>query len=488
MDPQKYETVIGLEIHAQLRTKTKLFCGCSTEFGKTPNSLTCAVCLGLPGALPVLNAEAAAMAVKLALAVHARIRPCSQFSRKNYFYPDLPKGYQITQYRYPLAEDGWLHIDGGGLAKRIGIERINLEEDAGKSIHDGFPDSEEKTSLDFNRSGVPLIEIVGRPDLASPSEAVEFLQTLRTTLQYLDICDGNMEEGSLRCDANISVKKKGSSSMGVKAEIKNLNSFRFLQKALDYEVERQVGEIEAGGTVRQETRLWDATRNRTSPMRSKEEAHDYRYFPEPDLPLLVLDEEFIRRAKASLPELPREKVERLVETFKIPAYDAGLLAQSRGLADYFERTATVSQNPKQASNWIMREVLQYLHEHRIEISQFPVSAERLAGLIRLVDSGALTLTAAKETVFPKMIAVQADASVIVKEEVLGQIVDEEALKKVAREIIAAHPGPLKQYREGKLQVFGFFVGLMMKETKGRANPDLVHEILKKMLEGDKGSP
>jgi aspartyl-tRNA(Asn)/glutamyl-tRNA(Gln) amidotransferase subunit B len=486
MDPQKYETVIGLEVHAQLRTKTKLFCGCSTEFGKTPNTLTCPVCLGLPGALPVLNAAAAEMAAKLALAVHARINLRSQFSRKNYFYPDLPKGYQITQYRYPIAEEGWLRIDGDGRPKKIGIERLNLEEDAGKSIHDGLPDSSEKTSLDFNRSGVPLLEIVGRPDLASSAEAAEFLQLLRATLQYLEICDGNMEEGSLRCDANLSLKEKGSSTMGVKTEIKNLNSFRFLQKALDYEAERQAAEIESGRPVRQETRLWDPVRNRTWPMRSKEEAHDYRYFPEPDLPLLVLDENFIGKAKAALPELPQEKVERLIEAFRIPAYDANLLAQSRDLADYFERTATLSENPKAASNWIMREVLQYLHEHRIEINQFPIPAERLAGLIGLIDSGALTLAAAKDIVFPKMIATGKEASAIAVEEGLGQIADEEALKKTAREIVAAHPGPLKQYREGKRQVFGFFVGLMMKETKGRANPTLAHKILKEILDGDDG--
>ncbi len=488
MDPHKYEVVIGLEIHAQLQTRTKLFCGCSTAFGNVPNSLTCPVCLGLPGALPVLNAEAAAMAVKLGLAVHARINPRSQFSRKNYFYPDLPKGYQITQYRFPLAEDGWLRIEAGGLPKKIGIERINLEEDAGKSIHEGLPDSREKTSLDFNRSGIPLLEIVSRPDLRSSSEAVEFLQLLRTILQYLRICDGNMEEGSLRCDANLSLKERGRPAMGVKSEIKNLNSFRFLQKALDYEAERQAVELEGGRPVRQETRLWDALGNRTLPMRSKEEAHDYRYFPEPDLPLLVLDQSYIERARAALPELPQDKVERLVDAYKIPDYDANLLAQSPGLADYFERAAAHSQNPKAAANWIMREVLQYLHEHRLEIDQFTVSADSLGGLIRLVDQGILTLTAAKDIVFPKMITTGKEASAITEEEKLSQIDDEDALKITAAEIIAAHPGPLEQYRKGKRQVFGFFVGLIMKETKGRANAQLAHKILKEILDNGKGSP
>jgi len=485
MDSLKYEAVIGLEIHAQLRTRTKLFCGCSTEFGKAPNSLTCPVCLGFPGALPVLNAEAVAMAIRLALALHARVHRRSQFSRKNYFYPDLPKGYQITQYRFPLAEDGWLQIDADGRSKRVGVDRIHLEEDAGKSIHDGLPDSSEKTSLDFNRSGIPLLEIVSRPDLASSAEAVALLQLIRTTLLYLDVCDGNMEQGSLRCDANISLKKSGSRGMGVKTEIKNLNSFRYLQKALDFEARRQAAELEAGRSVRHETRLWDAGQSRTMSMRSKEEAHDYRYFPEPDLPLLDLNEDFIRRQKAALPELPRDKASRLVETYEISAHEAGLLIQTRALADYFERATAVSQNPKQTAHWIVREVLQYLHEHHSEIDQFPISAERLAGLIRLVDSGALTLTAAKETVFPKMIAVQAEASVIVEEESLGQVFDEGALKKTAREVVAAHPGPLAQYRQGKKQVFGFFVGLLMKETKGRANAALATKILKEILDGDK---
>jgi aspartyl-tRNA(Asn)/glutamyl-tRNA(Gln) amidotransferase subunit B len=487
MDSGKYDIVIGLEIHAQLRTETKLFCGCSTAFGRVPNSLTCPVCLGLPGALPVLNERAVEMAVTLALAIHARVNLRSQFSRKNYFYPDLPKGYQITQYLYPIASDGWLPIEDGGTLRKIGIERIHLEEDAGKSIHDGLPDSARKTSLDFNRSGVPLVEIVGRPELTSPAEAVEFLARLRTTVQYLEICDGNMEEGSLRCDANLSVKEKGSAAMGVKTEIKNLNSFKFLERALAFEAERQIGLREQGLPVRAETRLFDAQQNRTLPMRSKEEAHDYRYFPEPDLPLLVIGEDLIAALRSRLPELPAEKIHRFIDAYGLPAYEAGLLAESRGLADYYERTAAAAGNARQASHWIMREVRQHLNDRGEGIERYPVRPEDLGELIRLVENREITLTAGKEKVLSLMISSGKRAAEIVREEGLVQISDKDEIRRLALRILEENPGPLKQYREGKKQVFGFFVGQLMKASAGRADARLARDIFEGLLAADDGT-
>ena len=482
-----YETVIGLEIHAQLLTRTKLFCRCSTEFGQTPNSLTCPVCLGLPGSLPVINREAVRMALKLALALEAKINLKSLFSRKNYFYPDLPKGYQITQYHLPIAENGQLAIEVEGQKMTIGIERINLEEDAGKSIHEGFSDSSEKTYLDFNRCGVPLLEIVGRPDLRSPAQAVEFVQNLRVLLQYLEICDGNMEEGNLRCDANLSIRPAGSSNLGTKTEVKNLNSFRFLAKALDYEANRQVELIERGGKIIQETRGWDSSANRTVPQRSKEEAHDYRYFPEPDLPPLVISESWKKEIAAELPELPRKKIERFIKDYQLPDYDARVLTTSRALADYFETTAKAAKNPKQASNWIMREVLQYIKETNLPIEEFPIPAESLAELIRLVEDRFITITIAKEKVFPEMLSEAGkvkkavDPKAIIERLNLRPIADDKSLQNIIEQVLSENPGPVKQYLEGKVQVMGFLLGQVMKASQGKAAPQRARELLQEAL-------
>jgi aspartyl-tRNA(Asn)/glutamyl-tRNA(Gln) amidotransferase subunit B len=485
----KYETVIGLEIHAQLLTRTKLFCRCSTEFGQKPNTLSCPVCLGLPGSLPVINKEAVKMAIKLALTLKARINLKSIFSRKNYFYPDLPKGYQITQYHLPIAENGQLLIEVKGQKKAVGIERINLEEDAGKSIHEGMPDSAEKTYLDFNRCGIPLLEIVGQPDLRSPEEAVEFVQNLRTLLQYLEICDGNMEEGNLRCDANLSVRPGGSKELGTKTEVKNLNSFRFLARALEYEASRQIELIEKGEKVVQETRGWNSSENRTIPQRSKEEAHDYRYFPEPDLPPLVVAESWIKEISAELPELPQEKMERFVRDYNLPVYDAKVLTASRLLADYFEVTARACRNPKQASNWIMREVLQHLKENNLTISEFPIPPELLAELIRLMEDGVITMTMAKEKVFPEMLKKSGrfklqpvDLKVIIEELGLKPIAGEEDLTRMIEEVLKQNPEPVKQYLEGKSQVLGFLLGQVMKASQGKAEPQKARALLQKALD------
>jgi aspartyl-tRNA(Asn)/glutamyl-tRNA(Gln) amidotransferase subunit B len=475
------EPVIGLEIHAQLLTATKIFCGCSTRFGAAPNMQVCSVCLGLPGALPVLNGRAVEFAVRAAHALGCTIQPVSVFARKNYFYPDLPKGYQISQYERPLATDGALEYDGASGRIRVRILRVHMEEDAGKSLHEGFPDSDRFTYLDFNRSGVPLIEIVTRPDLRSAADAAEFFSRLRAILVSIGVNDGNMEEGSLRCDANVSVRPAGSTTLGVKTEVKNLNSFRHVQRALEFEIERHTDVIAGGGTIDQETRLWDTAAGRTVTMRGKEEAHDYRYFPEPDLAPLELDPVWIEDIRGTLPELPDARRARFVADYAIPDYDARILTQSAELGDYFEAVAAACRNAKAASNWIMGELTRKMNEEGVEITGVPLVPERLAGLIQLVDSGTISGSIAKQ-VFEAVYASGLTAAEIVERDGLARIDDEAAVANAVRDVLAANPGPVSQYRAGKQQTFGFLVGQVMKALKGKANPTLVNDLLRKSLE------
>jgi aspartyl-tRNA(Asn)/glutamyl-tRNA(Gln) amidotransferase subunit B len=478
-----YDAVIGLEIHAQLRTRTKIFCGCRTDFGAPPNSQVCPVCLGLPGALPVLNQTAVDHAVRAAIALGCDVAPASIFARKNYFYPDLPKGYQISQYERPLARGGGMTIAAGGAERLVRLTRIHMEEDAGKSLHEGFPDSDRRTYIDYNRSGVPLVEIVTEPDMRSAAEAAEFFSRLRDTLLWLGVNDGNMEEGSLRCDANVSVRPAGASALGTKVEVKNINSFRHLQKAIDYEIDRQIAIVGHGGRVAADTRLWDSSGGRTHSMRSKEEAHDYRYFPEPDLPPLVVDAARLDAVRGSMPELAPARRRRFVADYAIPEYDAGVLTQSPALSDYFEATAAAAGNPKAASNWIMGELLRTLHERGASIDATPLTPAALAGLIRLIDAGTISGSVAKD-VFARMYDSGRGAGEIVAAEGLAQNSDEDALLAIVRAVVSAQAAAVAQVRAGKTATFGFLVGQVMKRSGGTANPKLVNELLRREIGTD----
>ncbi|HEX7280804.1 MAG TPA: Asp-tRNA(Asn)/Glu-tRNA(Gln) amidotransferase subunit GatB [Vicinamibacterales bacterium] len=472
-----FEAVIGLEIHAQLLTATKIFCGCPTAFGAPPNAHACPVCVGLPGALPVLNRKAVDLAVTAAVALGCDVHERSVFARKNYFYPDLPKGYQISQYEQPLATGGGLALPASLGGKFVRLTRIHMEEDAGKSLHDGFADSDRKTYLDYNRSGVPLIEIVSEPDMRSAEEAAVFFETLRQILVWLRVNDGNMDEGSLRCDANVSVRRKGATALGTKTEVKNVNSFRYLEKAIDYEIGRHIDVIEHGGRIVQETRLFDAAQGKTYSMRSKEEAHDYRYFPEPDLPPLIVSAERRNSIAQALPELPEQRRRRFIEQYALPAYDAALLTQTRGVADYFEETAKHAGNPKAASNWVMGEVLRNMKERQIEIEAVPITPAALAGLIAIVEKGTISSTVAKD-VFATMYETGRAAEDIVAAEGLAQISDSSSLEPLVQKIVAAHADVIAEIRAGKDRKFQFLVGQVMKESKGKGDPKIVTELLK----------
>lgn len=472
-----YEAVIGLEVHAQLLTESKIFCGCATRFGAPPNTQVCPVCLGMPGTLPVLNRKAVEYALKMALATNCRVASESVFARKNYFYPDLPKGYQISQYERPLAEQGYLEIQVNGESKRIGITRIHLEEDAGKLVHS---ETRPVSFVDFNRTGVPLIEIVSEPDLRTPEEAVAYLQALRNILLYLGICDGNLEEGSLRCDANISLRPVGQAAFGTKVEIKNMNSFRFLRQALEYEIRRQRALLAEGREIIQETRLWDAAKGQTFSMRGKEEAHDYRYFPDPDLVPLQVPEEWLEEIRRSLPELPAARTRRFMESYGLPEYDAGVLTADKALADYFEAVLAVFPRPKPVSNWIMAEVLRELKKEEAGIASLKVTPEDLGRLLALVEEEAISGKIAK-MVFEEMVQSGRGPEAIIREKGLSQITDAGALEALAREILAAHPKEVADYKAGKTKVLGFFVGQLMRRTKGQANPQLANEVFRKLL-------
>jgi aspartyl-tRNA(Asn)/glutamyl-tRNA(Gln) amidotransferase subunit B len=475
-----YEPVIGLEVHVQLATRTKIYCGCPTSFGAAPNTNVCPVCLGLPGALPVLNREAVDMAIKAGLALNCEVRPLSRLARKNYFYPDLPKGYQISQFDQPLAEHGWVEVEVDGARKRIGITRVHIEDDAGKSMHEGFPDSDRYSYIDLNRCGTPLIEIVTEPDIRSSEEAYAFLTALKQTLQFLEVSTCDMEKGHLRCDANVSVRLRGAEKFGVKAEVKNLNSFRFLKLALDYEIQRQTAVLEAGGRIIQETRLYDPEAGETAGMRSKEEAHDYRYFPEPDLAPLRISDEWRERLLAEMPELPASKRARFVESLGLREYDAEVLTATRPLSEYFEQVAATSQDPRAAANWVMGELMGALNAAGKEISESPVRAGDLGELIVLIAKGEVSGKMAKE-IFAGMFAGGEPARAVMERQGFKQISDTAALEAIVAEVLAANPKQVEQYKSGKGAVLGFLVGQVMKATRGQANPAVVNEILQRRL-------
>ena len=472
-----YEPVIGVEVHAQLRTQTKLFCGCPTSFGLPPNTQVCPVCLGLPGSLPVLNQRAVEMAVRTGLALNCELTSASQFSRKNYFYPDLPKGYQISQYDLPICGPGWLEISVKGKTKRVRITRAHLEEDAGKNVHE---ENAEGSQVDLNRAGTPLLEIVTEPDLHSSDEVDAYLKALRDLLVYLDVCDGNMEQGSFRCEPNVSLRPQGQEKLGTKVELKNINSFRFAKDALEYEMSRQAELLSEGGVVVQETRQWDVQKGQTAVMRSKEGAHDYRYFPDPDLLPVTLDPEWIEELRDTIPELPSVRLERFIQDYQLSEYDATILTDSKGIADYFEACVKVFPHPKTVSNWVTGELLRELNVAGTSAEDSPLSPERLVELLQLVDAGTVSLKGARE-LFPELYASEITPEQLVKDKGMVQVSDEGQLTGIIEDVLAHHQAQVEQYRGGKEAVLGFLVGQVMKASKGTANPGKVNELLRQAL-------